>query len=96
MGQYYNQPDFGTEAKNILPSDDFGVSKDLRSSCLYVGVAGDVSVVMQGVRGSDGVEPPTTADAITFKNVPAGSILPVIIDFVASTNTTATDLIALK
>jgi len=96
MGQYYNQPDFGTTAKGILPIDSFLPAQDLRSSCLYVGGAGDVSVIMQGVRGSNGVEPPTIANAITFKNVPAGSVLPVIIDFVASTLTTATNLVALK
>ena len=96
MGQFYNQPDFGTEAVAISPVDSFLVNNDLRSSCIYVGVAGDVAVVMQGVRGSNGIEPPTTANTVVFKNVPAGSILPVIIDFVASTGTTATNLVALK
>jgi hypothetical protein len=41
---------------------------------------------------------PTAAQAITFKAAQAGSILPVIVDYVLATGTTAAtgDLVALK
>lgn len=51
---------------------------------LYVGGAGDLTVK------SD-----TTAAAVTFKNVPAGTLLPIEVVRVMSTNTTATDIIAI-
>lgn len=50
---------------------------------LYVGVGGDVVVVFEN------------GDAVTFKDVPAGEILPVEAVRVNSTNTTATDILAL-
>ena len=95
MGQFFNQPDFGTEAKVILPTDIIAAATNLNSSCLYVGTAGDVAVIMQGKFGPNG-EYPIILDAITFKNIPAGSILPIIADFVVATGTTASDFIALK
>ena len=51
---------------------------------LYVGVTGDVSVEMAG-----------TGSAITYKGVPAGATLPINVTRVNSTNTTATDIVAL-
>lgn len=95
MGQFFNQPDFGTEAKVVLPVDIIAAGTNLKGSCFYVGTAGDIRVIMQGKFGPNG-EYPTILDAITFKNVPAGSILPVIADFVVGTGTTASDLVALK
>jgi hypothetical protein len=50
---------------------------------LYVGVSGDVAVVFKD-----------TATAVTLKAVPVG-ILPVQVTKVMSTNTTATDIVAL-
>jgi hypothetical protein len=49
---------------------------------LYIGVAGDVAVVM------------ATGDAVTFKNVAAG-ILPVAVTQVTAAGTDAEDIIAL-
>jgi hypothetical protein len=95
MGQFFNQPDFGTEAKLILPTDNIKASSNLKGSCLYVGTAGDVAVIMQGKFGTEG-QLPVILQAITFKNVPAGSILPIIVDFLVATGTTASDFIALK
>jgi hypothetical protein len=51
---------------------------------LYVGVTGDVSVEMAG-----------TGSSITYKGVPAGATLPINVTRVNSTNTTATDIVAL-
>ena len=44
---------------------------------MYVGTAGTVKVILSGYAGI-----PTAADAIEFKNVPAGTILPVVVDYV--------------
>jgi hypothetical protein len=179
MGQYGNQPDFGTEAAVVTPIADAAIptTTKLGGACLYVGVAGDVKVILSSVSGAKNTvtaislisggtgyitgtgattvtsavpEPtgsgltiafvaaagvvtsgtvaaagsnyrvgdivtialgsnnatfridatqtlePTATDAITFKAVPAGSILPVIVDYVLATGTTATDMIALK
>jgi len=95
MGQFFNQPDFGTEAKVALPTDTISEATNLNSACLYVGVAGDVSVIMTNKFGPNG-EYPIIIDAVKFKNVPAGSILPVIVDFVVANGTSASGLIALK
>tara|TARA_R100000742_G_C4254762_1_gene72769 strand:- start:669 stop:950 length:282 start_codon:yes stop_codon:yes gene_type:complete len=52
---------------------------------IYVGVGGDVVVTLAG-SGSD----------FTFKNLASGQLLPVQITHVKATNTTATNMIALK
>ena len=95
MGQFFNQPDFGTEAAAAFADDLIKASSNLNSACLYIGTGGDVKVIMNSKFGPDG-EFPTASDAITFKNVPDGSFLPVIVDFVLLTGTTATDIIAIK
>ncbi|OQC36723.1 MAG: hypothetical protein BWX64_02076 [Acidobacteria bacterium ADurb.Bin051] len=53
------------------------------SRALYVGGAGDLRVRTAG--GND----------LLFKAVPAGTLLPIRADMVFSTNTTATDIVAL-
>ena len=96
MGQYANQPDFGTKATIVTPSNTITFAENIQSACLYVGVGGNVSVILSGVTNAAGDGPPLAAQAIVFKGVPAGSILPVIVDYVLATGTTATDMIALK
>ncbi len=95
MGQYNNQPDFGTEAKGVVASDDINLSTNIDRSCIYVGTGGDVRVILSGTTGPDGGRPLLT-DGVTFKNMPSGSFLPVICDYVLSAGTTATHLIAVK
>jgi hypothetical protein len=51
---------------------------------LYIGGAGDVVVTMLG-EGTD----------VVFKAVPAGTILPIRVERVDGTNTTATDIVAI-
>jgi hypothetical protein len=51
---------------------------------LYVGGAGDVAVMPTG-----------STVAVTFSSVPAGSVLPIRVTKVMSTNTTATNIVAL-
>ena len=95
MGQFFNQPDFGTKAANVLPTDTITAGTNLKGACLYVGIAGDISVIMTSKFGPNG-EYPLILAAIKFRGVPAGSILPVIADFVVATGTTASGLVALK
>ena len=64
---------------------------------------GDIITVIQagasgGTRAILSVQDlaPTAADAVLFKGVPAGSILPVSVDYVLTTSTTATDIVAGK
>jgi hypothetical protein len=95
MGQFFNQPDFGTVAKAILPTDIIAAGTNLKGACLYVGEAGDVTAIMTSKFGPNG-EYPIILDTVLFKNVPAGSILPVIVDFVVANGTTASRIVALK
>lgn len=66
-------------AQAITPSDTAPQSY----RAIYVGGAGNVSVVTAG------------GNTVTFTAPPVGSILPVEVNFVRSTNTTATLLIGL-
>lgn len=68
-------------AEPITPDDDNDLPFQTRA--IYVGVAGDVSLV------------PRVGDAVTFTAVPAGTVLPVRADRVRATGTTATNLVAL-
>jgi hypothetical protein len=63
-----------------------GSTQDLSGTyeALYVGVGGDVVVTMVGTGN------------FTFKNVASGQLLPIRITHVVNTNTTATNMIALK
>lgn len=90
MGQYGNQPDFGTKAINITPTgdplnDDIGV--DLGSAALYIGTGGTLFVRM--VDGSN----------IEFQNIPNGTFFPVIVNRVWAANdgdpTTCANIVAL-
>ncbi len=96
MGQYANQPDFGTEANTVTASDTINNTTDLKGACLYVGTGGHVKVILAGVTGSGGSGLPTASEAVIFKNIPDGSFLPVIVSYVLATGTTATDLISIK
>jgi hypothetical protein len=95
MGQYGNQPDFGTEATDdILPVSKAEAADRkgyLGGACLYIGTAGDLQVIIAGTLGGGQTYAP-----VLFKNVPAGSILPVIVDYIISAKTTASDFVALK
>lgn len=68
------------DAFEITPSD----SEDLpvRARGVYVGEAGDLSVVMNG------------GNTVTFRNVPAGSLIPIVVRRVLET-TTATSLLGM-
>lgn len=68
------------DAASVTPND----STDIRPTrALFVGAAGDIKVDM------------ALGTTLTFANVQAGSILPVQVKRVYSTDTTATDIVAL-
>jgi len=69
-------------ASPITPSDT--LSLNIVTRALYVGGTGDVCVVMEG--GSN---------KVVFESVQAGSVLPIQINAVRATKTTATALVAL-
>jgi hypothetical protein len=100
MGQYGNQPDFGTKALTTEPAgsaDTLVSGKYLGNAALYVGTGGDLLVTL-----AYGEDDGSSAKGSTFfKNVPSGSFLPIIVDYVwidgdeGSIITTAADIIAL-
>lgn len=73
-----------TDAADITPAD--GSDLPTPEALIYIGVGGDVKV-----SPSD----PDCACAIVFKNCIAGTVLPVKVNKVYSTGTTATNLVAL-
>ena len=84
MGNYATQPDFATIASTVTKSD----TTFLNGAALYVGTGGDVHVIMNNVENIAG-------NVIIFKNVPDGSFLPAIVDYVMAA-TTAADIVAIK
>jgi hypothetical protein len=72
-------------ALTVTPSDTATVSSDGRSTRgLFVGTGGNVAVMLRD-----------DSTAVTLKNVASGSVLPIQVQFVMNTNTTATDIVAL-
>ncbi len=70
-------------AEVVVPHNTTNLSSVSRA--IYVGVGGDVNVVMFG------------SDAqILFKGVPTGALLPIRVKRVLSTSTTATDMVSLR
>lgn len=82
-------------AKAITPSDstdiDFG-GKSKITRGIYVGLGGDISVEMAGdpLGSGKGMSDPT----VLFKTVLSGTLLPISVTRVNSTNTTASELVA--
>lgn len=74
-------PEMYAQAEAVTPSDTVAFTKGL-CRAIYVGGAGNVTVVMDGV-------------ATLFTAVPVGTILPVQATRVDATGTTATALVAL-
>ena len=84
MGQFNQQPDFATIANTITKSD----TTFLDGVALYIGTGGDVHVIMKNVENAGG-------NVVIFKNVPDGSFLPAIVDYVMAA-TTAADIVSVK
>jgi len=94
MGQYGNQPDFGTRAKNIGPvGDTISNGQKLNSAALYIGTGGTLVCNVIGGNTDDNI-------FTIFKNVPDGTFFPVIVDYVFVSDggdavTTCSDIVAL-
>jgi hypothetical protein len=71
------------DAVVVSPSDGSDLAR-VATRALYIGGAGDIKVNMSG-----------TGTAITFVGLLAGTILPIRVDRVYSTDTDATDIVAL-
>jgi hypothetical protein len=102
MGQYGNQPDFGTKAKSILPTGDpsnIGSAIELNSAALYIGTGG--TLVCRVVGGNSDLYTSNEQSGFTiFNNIPDGTFFPVIVSAVWYNNgsgidTTCSDIVAL-
>lgn len=71
----------GRYAENVTPSDSADLARVSRG--LFVGGAGNLSVVMAG-----------NGATVVFTGVTAGSFLPIRVSRVNSTSTTATNIVA--
>lgn len=74
-----------TRAAALTKSDSTVIAPATRG--LYVGGGGDVAVRILNASG--------VAASVTFANVPAGTILPIVCDQLLSTGTTATNVLGL-
>jgi len=73
--------DQAREYSAATPSD---VTTFTQATALFVGVGGDVAVMPLG-----------GTTAVTFKNVPSGTFMPIQCQQLMSTNTTATNIVLL-
>ena len=99
MGQYGNQPDFGTRAANGNPEGN-GQSPlentvPLNGAALYIGIGGDLVCNVAGGNWNG----PGTPNTTVFRNIPNGTFFPVIVSNVWAGNdegvTTCSDIVAL-
>jgi hypothetical protein len=77
MGQYGNQPDFGTRAANINPTGDITdqelyPGQNLNGAALYIGTGGTLVCSVVGGNGD--------YDYTVFNNIPNGTFFPVIVN----------------
>lgn len=94
MGQYGNQPDFGTRAQQVDPSgNNVEYGQNLNSAALYIGTGG--TLICDVVGGNSGGGRYTV-----FSNIPNGTFFPVIVNHVLADDggdisTTCSDIVAL-
>lgn len=100
MGQFGNQPDFGTQANTLVPTgftDDPTTGSFINPPCaLYIGTGGNILVT---VVGGD-LNSTAGAGATWFKNIPSGTFMPVMVSYVWAGDssggyTTAADIVGL-
>jgi hypothetical protein len=72
----------GGFAAAITPND--GADINFTSRAIYIGGAGNLSVVMSG-----------SGNSVTFVGLAAGTVLPITVSRVMDTSTTATNIVAL-
>jgi hypothetical protein len=102
MGQYGNQPDFGTRANAVtigVGPDEVASVTNLNSAALYIGTGG--TLVCRVVGGNTTLYNSDPGSGYTiFYNIPDGTFFPVIVSAVwgfdgDSIDTTCSDIIAL-
>lgn len=101
MGQFGNQPDFGTQAQVVTPSSDPSnntAAINFAPAALYIGTGGNLvcRVVGENAYGGDG-----QAGWTVFSNIPNGTFFPVMVTTVWSNDsghidTTCSDIVALR
>jgi len=74
---------FAHDAVSVTPSATRIANTDQRGVCLYIGGQGNVEVTME------------SGTTQIFKNVSAGTFLPILVTHVLANNTTATEILAL-
>ena len=98
MGQFGNQPDFGTRAAKVIPvGNPTGATDPLNSAALYIGTGGTLVCKVVGGDADNGT---AAAVCTVFKNIPNGTFFPVIVDGVYSDDdgtetTTCSNIVAL-
>jgi len=75
----------GTTGVVVTPSDSTNItgSNANTPATLFVGVGGNIEVITLG------------GSTLLLKNIPSGSFMPIQVTRVRSTNTTATDIVAI-
>lgn len=100
MGQFGNQPDFGTRAVTLMPAGDtdiVGSGVFIDPPCaLYIGSGGDLLVTVVGKDNN----PQFNQGATLFKNMPSGTFMPVMVSYIwadsdGDTLTTASNIVGL-
>lgn len=83
MGQYGNQPDFGTRAARApidgYPSDPTDAT-NLGSAALYIGTGGTLVCRVVGGNANYWHENDPQSGYTVFEKIPSGSFFPVIVD----------------
>jgi hypothetical protein len=103
MGQYGNQPDFGTRAQTANPGaypDSPEEANRFTPSALYIGTGGTLVCRVVGGNADGFGSNPLTGFTI-FKNIPDGTFFPVVVDAIwygdgELESTTCSDIIALS
>jgi len=92
---YFSKAKSITKSDTINPlpiwefmNDTGSLGTFLAGSLVYVGGGGDVNVIPAGTAS------PQLSDGVLFSGLGAGDIVPVYVDYVLSTNTSATLLVA--
>ena len=73
----------GRSLSAVTPHDSNDITNVARA--LWVGVGGDISIIAAG-----------DDSAVVLKNVPSGSLVPIMTARVRATSTTATDIVAIE
>ena len=103
MGQYGNQPDFGTRAATVTPTTnpaDVSTAINLKSAALYIGTGGTLVCRVVGGNANLYYNDKEESGYTVFTNIPDGTFFPVIVDAVWAydgneTATTCDGIIAL-